>query len=113
MIPTQTERSRVLLVDRYVAVREALQQRLDREPDLMVCGVATDLHEAAAILDDARPHVIVTEIKLDGGRALDFIGELRRGRPGLAVLVLSIHDEVLWAERALGAGASGYVMKSQ
>lgn len=113
MTPTPIESSRLLLVDRFVAVREAMRERLEREPGLTVCGVANDPREAAAMLDQVRPHVIITEIKPDGGAAVEFIGELRRGCPGLPVLVLSVHDEVLWAERALGAGASGYVMKSQ
>jgi DNA-binding NarL/FixJ family response regulator len=106
-------RWRVLVVDDHPVVREGLAARIDREADLGVCGTAADAHEAVERVEALSPDIVVTDLSLGGKPGIELIKDLRELRPALPVLVLSIHDEALWAERVLRAGASGYIMKSQ
>jgi DNA-binding NarL/FixJ family response regulator len=105
--------NRVLLVDDHPIVREGLRQFINNEPDLFVCGLAGDAAEAMALVSKSAPDLIVTDLSLSGKPGLEFIKDIAVQYPTVPVLVLSIHDEKLWAERALRAGAEGYIMKSQ
>jgi DNA-binding NarL/FixJ family response regulator len=106
-------RWRVLIVDDHPVVREGLSARIDREADLSVCGTAADAHEAVERVVSLEPDIVVADLSLGGKPGIELIKDLQQLRPSLPVLVLSIHDEMLWAERVLRAGAGGYIMKSQ
>lgn len=108
-----TKKGRVLIVDDHPAVREALVLRIGRQPDLEVWGEAADPAEALRVLADARPDVAVVDISFKAGNGLDLIKRIRDGDGDVRVLVWSMHSEALYAERALRAGALGYVCKDQ
>ncbi|MGA3067125.1 MAG: response regulator transcription factor [Tepidisphaeraceae bacterium] len=105
--------SRILLVDDHPIVREGLTARIELEGDLTVCAMAESAEEAMRQVQETNPDVVITDLSLSGKPGLELIKELRALRPTLPILVLSIHDEDLWAERVLRAGAQGYVMKAQ
>src|SRR5262245_22264187 len=106
-------KARVLIVDDHPAVREALAVRIGRQPDLEVCGEAADVGEALRLLADTRPDVAVVDITLKSGDGLDLIKRMRDRDDHVRMLVWSMHGESLYAERALRAGALGYVNKDQ
>jgi DNA-binding NarL/FixJ family response regulator len=93
--------------------REGLRQLIDREPGLVVCGDAADAEEAMKALRPARPDVVLVDISLSGASGIDLIKSIKSEWEDLPVLVVSMHDESLYAERALRAGAMGYVMKHE
>jgi DNA-binding NarL/FixJ family response regulator len=111
-----TEKSgvkRVLLVDDHPIVRQGLAQMIDQEADLQVCGQAQGAVEAMEAIGREAPDVAVVDLSLPDGNGIDLVKQIRERWPGLAVLVLSMHDESLHAERALRAGAKGYIMKQE
>lgn len=110
---TNDERARVLIVDDHPAVREALALRIGRQPDLVVCGEADDTGEAMRLVDDARPDVAVVDISLKTGSGIDLIKRIKDRNAAVRIVVWSMHAESLYAERALRAGALGYVNKDQ
>jgi DNA-binding NarL/FixJ family response regulator len=103
--------SRVLLVDDHPIVRQGLKRLIGNEPDLEVCGEAAGVREARRAIRELAPDVVVADISLRDGDGIELLTELRAHHPALPVLVLSMHDEVIYAERMLVAGASGYIMK--
>jgi DNA-binding NarL/FixJ family response regulator len=103
---------RILLVDDHPIVRYGFARLLAAEPDFVVCGEAADPRGAIALLA-SDPHVAIVDVTLGEASGIDLTRELKVRAPSLAVLVISIHDEGLYAERALRAGASGYVMKHE
>jgi DNA-binding NarL/FixJ family response regulator len=105
-------RWRVLLVDDHPIVREGLAARIEMEGDMIVSGMAETADQAIGLIQKSEPDIVVTDLSLSGRPGLELIKEIRATWPALPVLVLSIHDEDLWAERVLRAGAQGYVMKS-
>jgi DNA-binding NarL/FixJ family response regulator len=104
---------RVFLIDDHPIVRQGLALFIDREPDLMVCGEAEGAASAPQAIRDSNPDFIVLDISLDGPDGLELLKTLRTTYPNLPVLVLSMHDESTYAERALRAGANGYIMKQE
>lgn len=104
-------KARVLLVDDHAIVRDGLAQLIQREEDLMVCGEASSAEEAVQAATKYNPDLAVVDISLGGANGLELIKNLNAMRRGLPILVLSMHDEAHYAERALRAGATGYVMK--
>jgi DNA-binding NarL/FixJ family response regulator len=106
-------RSRILLVDDHPVVREGLEVRINQEPDLLVCGLTGDAQQAMELIPQLHPDLVITDLSLEGKPGLELVKDLERAHPSLPVIVLSIHDENLWAERVLRAGAEGYIMKSQ
>jgi DNA-binding NarL/FixJ family response regulator len=94
-------------------VRERLAEVIHREPDLLVCGEAEDHRQALQALADTRPDLVILDLTLKRSHGLDFLKDVRILYPGLAVLVVSMHDESLYAERVLHAGARGYITKQQ
>lgn len=110
---TQAKKSRVLLVDDHPIVRQGLTLLINREADLMVCGEADGGFAALQAVVDLRPEILVLDISLNGPDGLDLLKSLRLKDPALPVLVLSMHDESTYAERALRAGANGYIMKQE
>lgn len=104
---------KVLLVDDHPAVREGLAVGVSGQPDLEVCGEAADAREAMRLAGSTAPDVAVVDISLGSGNGLELIKRLKSRHKSLSILVLSMHDEALYAERALRAGALGYVSKSE
>lgn len=104
-------RRRILLVDDHPFMRAGLAQLIDRQADLMVCGEAGNPAEAYQQLAKTKPDLVLTDLTMPGRSGLEFIKDLKATEPNLAVLVISMHDEVVYAERALRAGARGYIMK--
>jgi DNA-binding NarL/FixJ family response regulator len=108
----QTERkSRVVIVDDHPVFCDGLKQLIGSQPDLTCTGVADNIPDAEQLLEQQRPDLIVLDLRLKGGNPLDFVKTLRVKYPQVKVLILSQYDELLFAERALRAGASGYIMK--
>ena len=110
---TVPQKSRVFLVDDHPLVRDGLANLLDAQDDLMVCGEAEDSIQAINRIRKARPHVALIDISLKNESGLELLKQLRSQFPHVALIVLSMHDEALYAERALRAGARGYVMKRE
>ncbi len=104
---------RVLLVDDHPVVREGLAGLINAEPDLRICGMAQDARQALEAVTTSSPELVVVDLMLRGSSGFDLIKDLVRQVPGLPLLILSIHDETLYAERVLRAGALGYVMKDE
>jgi len=107
------KRARILIVDDHPAVREALAMRIGREPDLEVCGEAADLTDALFLVGETHPDAAVVDITLKTGNGIDLIKRMKDRDPNVRILVWSMHSEALYAERALHAGAVGYVNKDQ
>jgi len=110
--PSQ-KRARILIVDDHPAVREALASRIGRQPDLEVCGEAADMSEALGLVADTQPDLAVVDISLKTGSGIDLIKRIKDRNDSVRMLVWSMHSESLYAERALRAGALGYINKDQ
>jgi DNA-binding NarL/FixJ family response regulator len=104
---------KVFVVDDHPIVREGLAQMINRESDLAVCGEAEEMHGALQMIDALRPDILIVDISLNGPDGLDLVKNIRTRDPSLPVLILSMHDESIYAERALRAGANGYIMKQE
>jgi DNA-binding NarL/FixJ family response regulator len=102
---------RVLIVDDHPIVREGLHRIVDGEADLIVCGEAESAHEARIAIQELNPDVVIIEFSLKQGDGIDLVRNVRSQHPRLPILVLSTHDEAIYAERMLAAGANGYIMK--
>lgn len=103
--------TRILLIDPHPLVREALAQRIARQPDLLLCGEAADASDAIALVASTQPDVVVLELAIPEGDGLDLINRIKAHHPAPRVLVFSALPESLYAERALRAGAIGYITK--
>ena len=110
---TKTRKHRVFLVDDHPIVRQGLTLLINQEPDLMVCGVAEEAESVPASLASLLPDVLVLDISLRGPDGIDLLKTIRATDQSLPILVLSMHDETIYAERALRAGANGYIMKQE
>ena len=103
----------VLIVDDHPIVREGLELLISQQPDLGVCGHAEDVPQPLKAFKELTPDVVVVDISLKQGNGLDLIRQLRRSNPEARMLVSSMHDETLYAERSLHAGAMGYINKQE
>lgn len=103
----------VFVIDDHPIVREGLTQLINREPDLTVCGTAEDVYEALKAMQTLKPDIALADISLKGADGIELIKNLKIRMPALPVLVLSIHDESIYAPRALRAGARGFIMKQE
>lgn len=108
-----TTTTRVFIVDDHPLVREFLASLIDQQPDLTVCGQADDYRSALTGIASTEPDVAIVDLSLGERTGLDLIRDLKAAHPNVAVLVLSMHDEDLYAQRALRAGARGYLMKRE
>ncbi len=106
-------KKRVFVVDDHPIVRQGLALLINQEADLTVCGEAEDMHSALQSVPAARPDVVIVDISLNGPDGLELLKHVRLKCPALPVLILSMHDEQIYAERALRAGANGYIMKQE
>lgn len=104
---------RVMLVDDHPFLRQGVAASLSACPDIEVCGEAPDAATALRVADETLPDVVVTDLTLPDKNGLDLIRMLRDRHPDLKILVLSMHDEDIYAERCVRAGAKGYLMKSK
>jgi DNA-binding NarL/FixJ family response regulator len=102
-----------LLVDDHPLVRQALRETISREPGLEVCGEAQDRAGALAAIKASRPDLAIVDLGLKNSDGLGLIKDIHDLHPGMLTLVLSMHDESLYAERAIRAGASGYISKQE
>ena len=107
------KKSRVFVVDDHPIVRQGLALLINRESDLAVCGEAEDAQSAIQTVATVKPDIMVVDISLNGPDGLDLLKDVRMRFPELPVLILSMHDESIYAERALRAGARGYIMKQE
>lgn len=107
------KRTRLLLVDDHPMVRERLAELINREPDLSVCAEAEDRHQAIEMIKARHPDLVIVDITLKNSDGVELIKDVHSRWPGLLVLVLSMHDESLYAERVLRAGARGYITKQE
>jgi len=116
-MPPQTPASdkpiRVLIVDDHPVVRDGLKAAIAQHPDLLVCGEAAEVEEAVQMTQTSQPALILVDISLKGGSGFDLIKQVRSFDKEVKLLVVSIHEESLYAERALRVGASGYINKQE
>ena len=110
--PSPSKR-KVLIVDDHPIMRQGLAQLINHEPDLIVSGEAEDAPAAMTAIEQLRPDLVTVDITLPGKGGLELIKDIRALHPELAMLVVSMHDESLYAERVLRAGARGYIMKQE
>lgn len=103
----------VLIVDDHPVVRQGLAQLINQEKDLEVRGYAEDAFQAMQAIKDVRPDMVIVDISLKDTSGMDLIKDMKIQYPNLPILTLSMHDESLYAERALRAGAKGYIMKHE
>ena len=115
MKPTgeKTQKARLVLVDDHPLVRERLGQLIAQQADLMVCGESEDAAGCLELLKTARPDLVVVDLSLKNAHGIELIKDIKAQDPDMRVLVRSMHDESLFAERALRAGALGYVTKQE
>lgn len=104
-------KKKILIVDDHPFMRAGLAQLIDKQPDLQVCGEAGDPAEAMKKIGQLPVDLVLTDITMPGRSGIEFIKDLQALHPKLAILVVSMHDEVIYAERVLRAGARGYIMK--
>ena len=113
MVANKKQKSRILLVDDHPIVREGLAEMINHEKDLTVCGTAEDLHHALDRIAAVNPDLVIVDISLKTSNGIELLKNIKLRYPKLLVLMLSMHDETLYAVRALRAGASGYIMKQE
>ena len=106
-------KTKILLVDDHPLVREWLTNLINEEPDFEVCGQTGTAREALGLIETLSPRIVVVDISLDGGSGLELIKDVKAVHPKVDMVVLSMHDEMLYAERAMRAGAAGYIMKRE
>jgi DNA-binding NarL/FixJ family response regulator len=111
--PTISETKKILIVDDHPFLRMGLSEALAREPGLSVCGTVGSAEEALTAIEKLNPDLVVADLNLPGKSGLELIKDVVSLRPGLPVIVLSMHEEEIYAERCLRAGGRGYVMKSE
>jgi DNA-binding NarL/FixJ family response regulator len=105
--------AQVMIVDDHPAVREGLAVRINAQPDMKVCGQASDGGEAMKLIQAERPDVVVVDIQLKTGNGLELIERIKAHDESIRTLVWSMYPDALYAERALRAGALGYINKEQ
>jgi len=105
--------TRILIVDDHSIVRKGLIQLVNGEPDLVVCAEAEDAGQALGTLEKQQIDLAIVDISLEGTNGLELTERMKLRCPGMIVLILSMYDGLLYAQRALRAGASGYIVKSE
>jgi DNA-binding NarL/FixJ family response regulator len=106
-------RKRILLVDDHPITRDGLTQLINHEPDLIVCGEFDNASQAFTAIESRKPDLVLTDITMPGKSGLELIKDIQALKQGTPVLVMSMHDETIFAERVLRAGGHGYIMKSE
>ena len=111
--PTPRKKKRVFIVDDHPAVQEGLAAVFNQQNDLEICGAATSAREVLRSIAELKPDIAIIDLTLQDGSGLELIKDLHARDHRLPLLVLSMHDEMLYAERVLQAGAQGYIMKKE
>ncbi|PID76386.1 MAG: DNA-binding response regulator [Deltaproteobacteria bacterium] len=104
---------KVLIVDDHPIFRMGMSELINQEEDFTVCAAAEDIASARKAMRETGPDMAVIDISLAGDNGLDLVKEIAAGQETFPMLVLSMHDEAVWAERAIRAGARGYIMKKE
>jgi len=110
---TPVAKTKILIVDDHPMMRDGLAQLIGQQPDMEVCGQAGDANEGLEKVRLLKPNLVLADITLPGRDGLELIKDIQAQEAGISVLVLSMHDESLYAERVLRAGGRGYVMKQE
>lgn len=108
-----SNKKKVFVVDDHPIVRQGLIQLINNEPDLTVCGEAEEAYAGLRSIKDAKPDLVLLDVSLKDSDGIELVKELKAQMPDLLILMLSMHDESLYTERALRAGAKGYIMKQE
>jgi DNA-binding NarL/FixJ family response regulator len=111
--PVKHDVTRILIVDDHPLVRLSLREFIRREKDLEVCGEAEDREQALAAAQATKPHLAIIDLTLKSSNGMELIKDMRDHHPEVQILVLSMHDETIHAERAIRAGARGYITKQE
>jgi DNA-binding NarL/FixJ family response regulator len=111
--PIKTSRKRIFIVDDHPMMRDGLRALICGEKDLEVCGEADDAHGALEQIEKLKPDLAIVDITLRSTNGLELLKHLQSRAPGVPALVISMHDESLYAERVLRAGGRGYIMKQE
>ena len=106
-----TDPHRVLIVDDHPVVRQGIRLMIEAEPDLTICGEAQTEQQARKLVRELKPDALVVDLSLTEGDGFNVVRDVHAHFPGIRILVLSMHDEAIYAERLLAEGASGYIMK--
>lgn len=107
------KKATILIVDDHVMVREGIAELVNREQDMLVCGGAASVEEGLKFIQKIPPDLVIADISLEGVSGFELVHAMKSRYPGIPVLVMSMHDENLHAERMLRAGAKGYIMKNE
>src|ERR1039457_2888977 len=110
---SENQKRKVFIVDDHPLVRAWLTTLINQQPDLAVCGEAATAAEAMQAVETSKPEVAIVDISLADSSGIELIKDVKQAWPSLVVLVLSMHEELHYAERALRAGARGYLMKRE
>ena len=110
---TEAEKSKILVVDDHPMIRKGIVSLIDDQQDLVICGQAEDAPEALKAISETKPDMVVLDISLKSSSGIELMKSIKAQYPKLPVLILSMHNEELYAERALRAGAVGYIMKRE
>ena len=108
---TQKNKKRILLVDDHPVLRKGLSRLIDSKDEFVVCGEASTAVDGMALIRELRPDLVIVDIGLPGASGIELTKTIRAEYPKLPVLILSMHEEALYATRALRAGATGYIVK--
>jgi DNA-binding NarL/FixJ family response regulator len=111
--PALPENTRIIIVDDHPLVRERLVELIDREPDLTVCAEAEDRHNALELIAALRPDMAIVDLSLKSSHGLELIKDLQIRQPEVLILVVSMQDELIYAERCIRSGARGYITKQE
>jgi DNA-binding NarL/FixJ family response regulator len=109
----ENHKKRIFIVDDHPLVREWLATLINQQSDLKACGEAGGALDGLKLIATTKPHVAIVDISMDGGSGIELIANIKATYPEVVVIVLSMHDETLYCERALRAGARGYIMKRE
>jgi DNA-binding NarL/FixJ family response regulator len=112
-IQVKDSRARILLVDDHAVVRYGIAQLINRQSDLVVCGEEEDASRAMSAVSELKPDLVIADVSLRDSSGLELMRNIKAQYPGLPVLVVSVHDEAIYAEIAFRAGALGYLMKEE
>lgn len=111
--PTAIRKTRIFVVDDHELIRFAMIQLIQEEPDLEVCGEARNARSALKAVRESPPNVAIIDISLSDGNGLELVKQIHAAAPDVRIIVCSLHDETLYAERVIRAGGMGYVSKQQ
>ena len=110
---SEPQKKRILIVDDHPMMRQGLAQLIDSEPDLKVCWEADNAGQALSLVSNEKPDMIIADLSLPDRHGLELIKDILAACPDAVILVISMHDETLYAERVLRAGGRGYIMKQE